>query len=65
MEQRLKEQPSGDGPTWRYILFEDTKTDIVAFAKRHLLNGQGDMTVPCEVQQTLTNIDVAINSEQG
>ena len=65
MEKRLKDGPSEDCITCGSTLSPDTQTDIVAFAKRHLLNGQGDMTVPCEVQQTLTNIDVAINSEQG
>ena len=65
MEQRLKDGPSEDHLTWGSSLSADNKPDIVAVAKRHLLTGQGGMTVPCKVQQTLTNIDVSINSEQG
>ena len=65
MEQRLKDGPSEDHLTWGSSLSADTKPDIVAIAKRHFLTRQGDMAVPWQVQQTLTNIDVAINSEQG
>jgi hypothetical protein len=39
MEQRLKEEPSGDCPTWGSILSADTKPDAVAVAKRCLLTG--------------------------
>ena len=36
MEQRLKERPTGDCPTWGSILSADTKPDTVAIAKRYL-----------------------------
>jgi hypothetical protein len=39
MEQRLKEGPAGDCPTWGSIMFADTKATIVAMVKRHLLTG--------------------------
>jgi hypothetical protein len=37
MEQRLKEKPYRDYPTWESILSADTKPDTVAIAKRRLL----------------------------
>jgi hypothetical protein len=46
MEQRLKDGPSEDHLTWGSSLSADTKPDIVAIAKRHLLTRQGDMAVP-------------------
>ena len=39
MEQRLKEKPYRDYPTWESILSADTKPDTVAMAKRCLLTG--------------------------
>ena len=46
MEQRLKGGPSEGCLTWGSSLSADTKPDIVAIAKRHLLTRQGDMAVP-------------------
>ena len=39
MEQRLKEEPTKDCPTWGFIMSADTKPNTVAMVKRHLLTG--------------------------
>jgi hypothetical protein len=39
MEQRLREGPSGDCPTWESIFSADTRPESFAVAKRHLLVG--------------------------
>ena len=37
MEQRLKEEPTKDCPTWGSIMSADTKPNTVAMVKRHML----------------------------
>jgi len=39
MEQRLKEGPTGDHPTWGSIMSADMKPNIVTVVKRHFLTG--------------------------
>jgi hypothetical protein len=39
MEQKLKEGPSSNWPTWGYIMSADTKPNTVAVVKRSLWAG--------------------------
>jgi hypothetical protein len=60
MEQRLKERPSRDGPSWGSIPSADTKPNTVAVAMRHLLT---EARCGCFLGwfcQHLTNADVEV-----
>jgi hypothetical protein len=63
VEQRLKERPYKDCPTWRFIPQADTKPRHYCWYKEVLADRSLILLYPEIVCQILTNIDVSAPSQ--